>query len=647
MDTDFILGTAGHIDHGKTSLVKMLTGTQTDRLPEEKKRGITIELGYAQLSLPPYQLGIVDVPGHEKFVRQMLAGATGMDLAMLVIAGDDSIKQQTLEHLDIIRLLNLSTGVIALTKCDLVEDEWLGMVEDEIRGLVKGSFLAEAPIVRCSSKTGQGIDALKEALKSCCDQVAGERDFNSSAPFRMAIDRSFSIGGHGTVVTGSVSSGAIAVGDTVQLQPWGGQVRVRGLQNHDANATSVSRGQRAAINLAGVHHHDVQRGQEICEPGHLIASTILLVHIRLLPGAVRPLKDRARVRFHLGTAELMANVRLLEGDSISPGQSAIAQVYLNQQCVSVWNQPFVIRSESPVETIGGGKVLHPDVMLLKRATEIDRRHAEAMMSDVPAQRAASSVYLYGGQKEGWGKPDWPRIAGVIDVDSMYEQLIQTGDLVELRLTQSRNLTTHKDRLNEVASRIEKTLDRLHDQFPLRFSHPRNIVENEFAYLNQPALFEAGLEILKKSKTVNANVQSIGLNNRGPKLSKGQKILLQWLMDEIKAAGLQGPTAKQLQSAATKNKDSVVELLAMAVENQDVVKIESDGFYFDAGVIEAAKDAIALAMADAQGMTVSDIRQVLGVSRKYSVPICEFFDEIRFTRRHGDKRFLESDPTAKG
>lgn len=641
METDFILGTAGHIDHGKTSLVKMLTGTQTDRLPEEKKRGITIELGYAQLSLPPYQLGIVDVPGHEKFVRQMLAGATGMDLAMLVIAGDDSIKQQTLEHLDIIRLLNLSTGVIALTKCDLVEEDWLDMVEEEIRGLIEGTFLAQAPIIRCSSKTGQGIDALKAALKTCCDSVAEQRETESNAPFRMAIDRSFSIGGHGTVVTGSVSSGSISVGDTVELQPAGGEIRIRGLQNHESVATSVSRGQRAAINLAGVHHHDVQRGQELCQPGHLVASTILLVQIRLLPGTLRPLKDRARIRFHLGTAELMANVRLLSGDSIAPGQSAIAQVYLNEDCVSVWNQPFVIRSESPVETIGGGTVLHPDVMLLKRPTETDRRHAAVMLSADAAQRAASSVYLYGGQQEGWEKSDWPRIAGVIEVDSMYDQLIQSGDLVELRLTQSRNLITHKDRLTEVAGRIEKTLDRLHDRFPLRFNHPRNVVENEFAYLRQPALFEAGLEILKKDKKVNANVQSIGLNNRGPKLSKGQKILLQWLADEIKSAGLQGPTATQLQSAATKNKDSVVELLAMSVENQDVVKVGSEGFYFDAGVVENAKQSIADAMPDSQGMTVSDIRQVLGVSRKYSVPICEYFDEINFTRRDGDQRFLAS------
>ena len=639
MQTDYILGTAGHIDHGKTSLVKLLTGTQTDRLPEEKKRGITIELGYAQLSLPPYQLGIVDVPGHEKFVRQMLAGATGMDLAMLVIAGDDSIKQQTREHLDIIRLLNLSTGVIALTKCDLVEDDWLKMVEEEVRDMVDGSFLSDAAIIRCSSKTGQGVEELKTALKNCCDQVAANYEAAANAPFRMAIDRSFSIEGHGTVVTGSVSSGSASIGDTLEIQPAGIETRIRGLQNHDSSASEVSRGQRAAINLAGIHHQDVQRGQELAAIGHLVASTILLVEIRLLPGVLRPLKDRAKVRFHLGTAELMANVRLLDCEKIAAGDTAIAQLYLAEPCVSVWNQPFVIRSESPVVTIGGGTVLHPESVLLKRPTDTDLRHASAMTSEEKNKRAASSVYLMAGSEDGWQTSDWPRIAGVVEVESTYQDLIETGELVELRLSQSRQLVTHRDRLQEVADRIVKTLGRLHDQYPLRFNHPRNVVENEFAYLGQPTLFAAGLEILKSNKIVNANVANIGLNDRGPKLSKGQKALLQWLLDEVKAAGLQGPTEKMLESAAAKNKESVGELLVMATENNDMVKIGNDGFYIAAEAFNQAQQDVQTAMESGDGMTVSEIRSVLEVSRKYLVPLCEHFDEIGFTRRDGDKRFL--------
>ena len=280
---DLILGTAGHIDHGKTSLIGALTGTNTDRLPEEKKRGITIELGYAFLEIGDYRIGVVDVPGHEKFVRQMLAGATGMDMVLLVIAGDDSVKQQTIEHLDILKMLDLTCGVIALTKCDMCEDSWLEMVEDEIRGTVDGTFLQDAPIIRTSSKTGLGIDALKQSLQEAADTVAATDIAKlENAPFRMAIDRAFSIEGHGTVVTGSVSSGKLKIGDPVEVQPGSLSVRVRGIQNHDSGSEEVHRGQRAAINLAGVKTEEIGRGHELAAVDHLKPSKLLTVRIDLL-----------------------------------------------------------------------------------------------------------------------------------------------------------------------------------------------------------------------------------------------------------------------------------------------------------------------------------------------------------------------------
>ncbi len=270
MTTDLILGTAGHIDHGKTSLIRALTGVDTDRLPEERQRGITIDLGFAELTVGRHRLGIVDVPGHERFVRNMLAGATGMDLALLVVAADDSIKPQTREHLDILKLLDLRAGVIAITKCDLAEEAWIDLVEEEIRELVAGSFLQEAQIVRTSTATGQGIESLRQALEQAA-QLAGEARPAAlqGSPFRMAIDRAFTITGHGTVVTGSVSSGTIQMGDELEIEPGGFAVRVRGLQNHDRPASQVHRGQRAAVNLAGIHHDRIGRGHELATPGHL------------------------------------------------------------------------------------------------------------------------------------------------------------------------------------------------------------------------------------------------------------------------------------------------------------------------------------------------------------------------------------------
>src|SRR5262245_54496041 len=269
MSLDLILGTAGHIDHGKTSLIRALTGVDTDRLPEEKRRGITIDLGFAALDLPPYRLGIVDVPGHERFVRNMLAGATGMDLAMLVVAADDSVNQQTREHLEILRLLDLKGGVIALTKCDLAEPSWLTLVEDEIRALVAGSPLAAAPIVRTSIVTGAGLEDLRAALLAAAQAAAPRIPTPEASPFRMAIDRTFTLAGHGTVVTGSITSGRVRAGDELRIEPGGLNARVRGLHNHDRPADELHRGQRGAINLAGVHHSQIARGQDLGAPGAL------------------------------------------------------------------------------------------------------------------------------------------------------------------------------------------------------------------------------------------------------------------------------------------------------------------------------------------------------------------------------------------
>ncbi len=646
MHHDLILGTAGHIDHGKTSLIEALTGTATDRLPEEKKRGITIEPGYAFLDLAPWKIGVVDVPGHEKFVRQMLSGATGMDLAMLVVAADDSVKQQTIEHLDILRMLKLPAGVIALTKCDLVEDEWLELVEDEIRSRVAGSFLEGATIVRCSSKTGEGIDQLKSAIIDCCRQAAADRTLALQAPFRMAVDRTFTIEGHGTVVTGSVASGQIAVGDQVQLQPGNIDVRIRGIQNHDSTAQTVHRGQRAAINLAGIHHQKIGRGHELTATGFLRPSSMVLVEIQLLSDLKRPLKDRSKVRFHIGTAEILANVRLLNasGEAVAePGGRAFAQLYLHEEAVAVYNQPFILRSESPVMTIGGGRILHPNPVLLKKPDAVDLKHVTALTSTDAATRASSAIYLSqapgGSDRRQWEESDLPRIAGVPAGGGMVAKLIDDGTLLQLRLSQSRNLEVHRDRLNQVADRIIAKLSALHDQYPLRFTHPRNVLEASFQYLDSPEVLAAAVDQLKKEKKITANVNSIGLAGRGPKLSKGQKVLLESLIGQVKSSGLEGPTIKKLQQAATKNKDSVAELLSMACENGDMVRLDPDGFHIHAETMAKVKQQLIDAIADTDGLTISDIRQVLGVSRKYSVPLCEFLDRIEFTRRVGDKRVL--------
>jgi selenocysteine-specific elongation factor len=635
--TDLILGTAGHIDHGKTSLIRAVTGVETDRLPEEKKRGITIELGYAHLDLDPFRLGIVDVPGHEKFVRQMLAGATGMDLALLAVAGDDSIKQQTREHLDILRMLDLPAGVIVITKCDLCEPDWLELVEDEIRQLVSDTFLRDAPIIRASSHTGEGIEDVKSALKSAAEKAAASGIAQrQNAPFRMAIDRSFAIEGHGTVVTGSVNSGRIAVGDQLEVQPGSTSVRVRGIQNHDESSDRAHRGQRAAINIAGVHHLEIERGHELAAVGHLKPSRLLTVKIHVLSQMKKAVRDRTRVRFHVGTAELFGNIRLLGTDAIEPGESGLAQVYLNEEAVTVWNQPFVIRLQSPVVTIGGGRVLHPSAAALKKPTEQQLSFVEAMSSGSPDERAAASIYL--ANDTGWTRGDWPRTAGVVDVDETYERLVASGEIKEIAISQTRRIVLQQEQLAELSDRVVKTLTRLHEAFPLRFNHPRNVLEVEFAYLEQKELLSAAIDHLKKEKKVFANVNTIALVGSGPKLSKGQKELLGDLIVQLKAAGLKTPNLKELQASAKKNKDSVAELLTLACENGDLVKVDDD-MYVHAGVLDEAKEKLRTALTEQGGLAMTDIRQILDTSRKYAVPVCEYLDRIEFTLRQGDQRVL--------
>lgn len=638
MLTDLILGTAGHIDHGKTSLIGSLTGTNTDRLPEEKKRGITIELGYAHLDLPPYRMGVVDVPGHEKFVRQMLAGATGMDLVLLVVAGDDSIKQQTTEHLDILRMLDLPAGVIALTKCDLCDPDWLDLVEEEIRQLVGDTFLKDAPIVRTSSKTGDGIEQLKTALTSAADIVAQtDRANRVTAPFRMAVDRSFSIAGHGTVVTGSVNSGKVSVGDQIVIQPGDTEVRVRGIQNHDSASDSVARGQRAAINLAGVHHAEIGRGHELASREHLSPSRLMTVEISLLRNVKKPLKDRTRVRFHIGTAELFANVRTLGADEIAPGEKAFAQLYLNEPAVAVWNQPFVIRLESPVETIGGGRVLTANASPIKKPSETDLEMLGRIASNDVVNRASAGLYFYPALD--WQPLRLARDAGIADPISASESLKACGDLIEVEVSPTRKVTIHKKRFEELARRMLNTLKRMHKLKPLRFQHPRVSVENEFEYLGQPELLALVIDHLKKQKQVVANVNSIGLVGYGPKLSKGQKTLLDQLIQSLESAGVEPPTVPALIKSAKKNKESVEELLDMAVENGDLIRI-AKGFYLHAAALAQIKSTLTNALQETPaGLTMSDIRTLLATSRKYAIPILEFLDESGFTIRDGDMRRL--------
>ena len=642
MPTNFILGTAGHIDHGKTSLIRALTGVDTDRLPEEKRRGITIDLGFADLVVGNYRLGIVDVPGHERFVRNMLAGATGMDLAMLVIAADDSIKQQTREHLDILRMLDLKAGLIALTKCDLVEREWLDLVEQEIRQFVRGTVLEQSPILRTSVATGQGLDQLRSELEAAAQRAEGATTRADLAPFRMAIDRTFTVAGHGTVVTGSVSSGCARLGDELVVEPGSIPVRVRGLQSHDASVDDVHRGQRAAINLAGVHHDAIRRGQELAAPGHLLPSKLLTVYVALLPDAP-PLRNRSRLRVHLGTAEILATISLLDQDRLLPGQNTLAQLFLAEPAVATWNQPLVLRSESPVATIGGGRVLEPNAQRLRRPDEQTLVQLRLLRSGAAVERAAASLFLAGIR--GWSANDLPRLAGIEQFQEVHAELLRSGLLIEIPVAPTRKAALHPGVMDQLGQRIAAALRTLHEKNPLRSQFPREAIAQGFDYLGAAAVLDAILQRLVKAGTIRVTPQGIALVGQGPKLSRNEQALYQQLLDWFRAAGIQSPTVEECQQKAVKNQASIPQLLALAAADGQLVEV-APGYYLHQEVEAAARAAVAAheKMKVQSGMSLSEIRELLGTSRKYAVPLCEYWDKCGFTKRVGDLRLIQPGAT---
>lgn len=635
MTTNLILGVAGHIDHGKTALVRALTGVNTDRLPEEKKRGITIDLGFAELMVGDFRLGVVDAPGHERFVRNMLAGAASVDIALLVIAADDSVNRQTREHFEILRLLGVSHGIIALTKIDLMEAEWVSAVEAEIREFAADSFLADAPIIRTSVVTGEGIEELKSALESTAKVATTTSSASDHAkPFRMAVDRSFSIAGHGAVVTGSVTSGSCGVGDSLTLLPDEVEVRIRGLQQHDRSAETVQRGQRAAINLAGVHHSQLHRGQELAATGYLKASRRMFVSLQLLLDAQHPLRDRQRVRLHLGSAEVIAAVRFWDRAELAPGETAHAMLALREPASASWGQSFILRRLSPVDTIGGGKVLVPAATNSRRPNERERELLQQLQSTAAEVRGPASLYF----EPGAANPPirLQGVAGVQLTAKLRDQWLAAEELIEVTVSTSRKELVHPLTLDHWGERVAKMLDKLHEKSPLVDAFPTKQVIQRIADPEDHPLVKAAIARLQSTKAIRQHAGRISLKGRGPQLSKGQNMLLEKMVDEIKGAGLAAPMVGDLIKNADHHKDAVPKLIELAAARGELVQISSD-YYLHADIEAHMRSRLSAGFDEKHELTVSEIRVLLESTRKYVMPIVAYLDSIGFTKREGDVR----------
>ncbi|MBP3954690.1 SelB C-terminal domain-containing protein [Gemmata sp. G18] len=696
MPRDLILGTAGHIDHGKTSLIKALTGIDCDRLPEEKARGITIDIGFANLDLGDVRLGIVDVPGHERFVKNMLAGATGIDFALLVVAADDSIMPQTREHLEILKLLGIRNGLVALTKADLVDETTRDVVGLELRELVRGSFLEDAPIIPTSAHTGLGIAELKGALREMCVRVGGEepnpltpfpkkeggtelntktetlqapvlspsplgggvREGLQAAPhqppfpsakghgggsswFRLPIDRAFVVQGHGTVVTGSVVSGSIAVGDELEWHRGDGStelVRVRGLNNHGRPVTEVHRGQRAAINLAGVPHDQVRRGQELARPSYLVPSKVLTVRLFASAEGKHGIKHRLPVRLHVGTAEIMATVSLLDCDTVDPGQWGLAQLFLTEPVTTAWGQPFVLRDSSAEQTLGGGQVVQPT------ATKVRRRHIEAiehiekLWSDAAETRALAVAWLAGSH--GFAPNDLVRAAGVEPgrVEILALQLTSSGKLTDLTLASNRRLLVHSERVAELEARVLDTLGTMHAENPLMTTHDRQKALARLDYVNDEQLLQAVTDRLIRAKKVVGDARRIARADFKPKLSANQRKLKDKIVEAHAGAGFAPPEPKEFANQAGGNAGALKDIFEVACAEGFLVRL-TDEFYLSAEAEAEMRRRVVQRLQNGSGATVAEIRDLLGTTRKFAVPVCEYLDRVGLTKRAGDLRVL--------
>ncbi|MCO6436187.1 MAG: selenocysteine-specific translation elongation factor [Phycisphaerae bacterium] len=635
-----ILGTAGHIDHGKSTLIRALTGTDPDRLPEEQRRGMTIELGFAALDLGDARFGVVDVPGHERFVRTMVSGATGIDLALLVIAADDSVMPQTIEHLEILDLLGVRKGVVALTKIDAVEPSLIELVEEEIQELLSGTGLEGAPVIPVSSLTGEGLDRLRDTLRGIAFDLPVASNF---PPFRMAVDRVFTVQGRGTVVTGSVQHGRTDVGQTLVVWPGGHEVKIRGLQSHGQTSESVERGQRAAVNVIGVEREVLERGVELVTPGYFQPSHLLDVEIRCARSAPRPLKSARVVRLGLGTTEANARVILYDRQEIDPGETAFAQLRCGQPLICSFGQRFILRDENASATLGGGRVLRPAARRRRRGTEEENENLRRLAEGDPASRL--EIVL---RDAGFAFPSEPILsvrAGLEpnEVQPLFEQLEQGSRLLRLAGTESRYVPAA---LDDLIARLTNWLERYHRQHPELPGRKSAAVVGWLERMTSPQLAKPLFEAILQRRVVRPFGEFVCLPAFAPSLSAAEEKALREMVKQIREGGFTPPTLDAFSGKSAADRKKAERLAELAVAMGELVVIEPKMYLHRDQEGHLREEVAGLIQRDGPA-TVAEIREALGSSRKYVVPFVEYLDRIGFTRRVGDRREVTGDTAGVG
>ena len=627
-----IVGTAGHIDHGKSTLIEALTGTHPDRLEEEKRRGITIDLGFAFLEENGVRFGFVDVPGHERFVKNMLAGISGIDLVLLVIAADEAIKPQTREHFDICRLLGVKRGVIALTKSDLVDADSLELVRLEIEEFVKGSFLVNARVVPVSATTGAGLSQLKQALGLAAKEIEGRE---TGRYFRLPIDRSFAIKGFGTVVTGTLISGHVAAGEEVELLPGEQILRVRGVETAGKSVQGAEAGQRTAVNLSGVEHTAIRRGMVLAAPGRFRATRRADVRLEMLPTAQR-LKHRAQVHFHLGTSETIGELLLYGKSELAPGEQAVAQIRLRDEVVAAHGDRFIVRQFSPVITIGGGMVLDP---LARRATRKDTGRMaflETMERGERAEilRAIADRNILGVRAEeivartGWQSAE---IASAV---------AELANAKAIHIVSNDPLIVLSDKFfMDICAKLQERIEKFHKENPLLPGMPREELRASLGRRVRTESFRTALEDLGRQKKLVLQGELIKKPGAEITLTPEEARAKEQIEQAFARAGLAVPSVKEVLAQLAMESRRAEKILQILLRDKVLVRVTPELVFHQSALERLPGLLQKYKKTRGERIGVPAFKELTGSTRKYAIPLLEYLDRQRLTRRAGDERVI--------
>lgn len=631
-----VIGTAGHIDHGKTTLIKALTGRDTDTLAEEKKRGISINLGFTYFDLPSgRRAGIVDVPGHEKFIKNMLAGVGGIDIVLLVIAADEGIMPQTKEHLNILQLLDIKKGIVVITKKDMVDDEWYSMVLEDVKAEISHTFLKDCPIVEVSSVTGEGMKELTALIDRETEEVPAR---DTTDDFRLPVDRVFSISGFGTVVTGTLISGTIKEGDNCEVYPGCLKTKVRGLQVHDSPVDVAECGQRVAMNLANVKTDQVKRGDVIAKPGSLRPSMMVDCRLSYLKDAPRPLNNRDRVRIYHGTSEILGRVVLLDKDEVNPGEDALIQIRLEEEMAARRGDKYVIRSYSPMITIGGGTILNPvpskhklhDTKAVEELLVMEKGDPEFIIEQVIKKclrtfPGRAQVELKSGK-------------GIPDIEGVLKTLVDKKKIIGLPGSEGL-VYIHAGEFTAIKEEIESILSDFHRANPLKQGIKKEEIKSRVFGDIKQRTFDEILKLLSED-TIEIGTSLIWKKGFTVTFNQHQEKIKDKIWGSFESAGYQPPTPEQVTSPFGKDAKTALMVFEALVDSGRLVKINEDIYLPEDKLVEAREKVTAYIKEHGQ-ITAADFRDLIGASRKYAVPVLEYFDYIKLTRRVEDKRVLFS------